>query len=445
MTRVRHLIWITALLLLVIPQASFGQAPVTDDAFVSSATPTSNNGTSPSLVVQAPGGKTLIKFDLSRIPTGAVTAPVTSSMVAKATMKLYVTAVTAQGTFDVYRVAGTWAEKTVTYNTAPVLGPQLATGIAVSTTSKYVIVDVTQVVKDWLDCLNSSCSIGQANNGIILQPSTGSSISVTFESKESTTTSHDPELNVVLTGPVGPQGPQGIQGVVGPQGPVGPAPVAGTGITVTPGQNNTSTVALDQTYANGIYAQKSGNNTFSGINTFTGKTDLSSASATLPVRTITGAPPTGASICAAGQMILQKDAPTGQQLFICNSSLNGWVLVNDDSTLATSVTAETTRATTAETGLQNNINAEAATRAAADTTLQNNINSEASSRAAADATLTTNLNNEISNRAAAVTAEATARAAADTAETNRAQGAEGSRDRRLGTEASTRAAHDGKL
>src|SRR5437899_7959934 len=174
MTRVRHLIWITALLLLVIPQASFGQAPVTDDAFVSAATPTSNNGTSPSLVVQAPGGKTLIKFDLSRIPTGAVTAPVTSSMVAKATVKLYVTAVTAQGSFDVYRVAGTWAEETVTYNTAPFLGSPLAAGIAVSTSSKYVTGGVPQVLKDWLDWLNGSCSIRQANCGHILQPSTGS-------------------------------------------------------------------------------------------------------------------------------------------------------------------------------------------------------------------------------------------------------------------------------
>ena|SRR5437870_5639850 len=52
MTRVRHLIWITAVLLLVIPQASFGQARVTDDAFVSSATPTSNNETPASLVGQ---------------------------------------------------------------------------------------------------------------------------------------------------------------------------------------------------------------------------------------------------------------------------------------------------------------------------------------------------------------------------------------------------------
>src|SRR5207245_5165771 len=99
--------------------------------------------------------------------------------------------------------------------------------------------------------------------------------------------------------------------------------------------------------------------------------------------------------------------PIGQQLFVCNSSLNGWVLVNDDSALAASVTAETSRATTSETGLQNNINAEAAARAAADTTETNRAQG-------AEGTLTTNLNSEISNRTAAVTAEATARAAADT-------------------------------
>ena len=57
--------------------------------------------------------------------------------------------------------------------------------------------DVTSIVKDWLDSRNG-IEARHPNNGIAVKPSSGSSISVTFESKESTTTSHDPELNIVL-------------------------------------------------------------------------------------------------------------------------------------------------------------------------------------------------------------------------------------------------------
>ena len=64
-----------------------------------------------------------------------------------------------------------------------------------TTTSKYVIVDVTNIVKDWLNFQNGVGG-AHANNGIAFKPSSGSSISVTFESKESTTTSHDTDLEV---------------------------------------------------------------------------------------------------------------------------------------------------------------------------------------------------------------------------------------------------------
>src|SRR5438477_9004118 len=90
---------------------ALAQAPVTDDTFVSSATPNTNNGTSPSMVVQAPGGWSFIKFDLTQLPAGT-----TSGSVSKATVKLYATAVTAQGSFDVFRVDSAWAENTLTYS-----------------------------------------------------------------------------------------------------------------------------------------------------------------------------------------------------------------------------------------------------------------------------------------------------------------------------------------
>jgi len=66
------------------------------------------------------------------------------------------------------------------------------------------------------------------------------------------------------------------------------------------------------------------------------------------------------------------------------------------SHLVSEISAETSRATSAENTLTNNLNSEISTRAADDATLTSNLNSEISTRAADDATLTSNLNSEIS-------------------------------------------------
>ena len=86
------------LLLLVGPLANIGagQAPPSDDTYITSSKTAGNYGTSASLAVQAPGTSSLIRFDLSGIPAGY-----TSANVAKASLKLYVSAVTANGSFNV--------------------------------------------------------------------------------------------------------------------------------------------------------------------------------------------------------------------------------------------------------------------------------------------------------------------------------------------------------
>src|SRR5205823_1328465 len=75
-------------------------------------------------------------------------------------------------------------------------------------------------------------------------------------------------------------------------------------------------------------------NTFTGNNTFSAKVDMSAATSTLPVQTTNTTPPASGqpSACVSGQMLLQVNGAPGQQLFICNSSLDGWVMVNDDTT-----------------------------------------------------------------------------------------------------------------
>jgi hypothetical protein len=70
----------------------------------------------------------------------------------------------------------------------------------------------------------------------------------------------------------------------------------------------------------------SGSAKLSGNNTFTGANDFSGASSTSPVKVVTIA--TTPSTCVANKdLILKSDAPTGQQLFVCNGSGNGFNLL----------------------------------------------------------------------------------------------------------------------
>jgi hypothetical protein len=265
------------LLLFLAVAARFVRAQIsdTDDSYTASSSPTQNYGTQSGLNVIGSGVNAYIRFDLTVLPSD-----LTSSNISKATMRLYINGVTTAGTFDVYLVTGAWTESTITYNNAPTLGAKVASGTMISASRRFFIdVDVTPAVQAWLS------SPPSPNYGIALVASPGSSISVSFDSKENTSTSHDPELMVSMVsagapgpqgqaatvsigststlapgslasvtnngtstaailnfaipqgaagatgpggptgaaGPAGPQGPQGIQGPIGPQGAQGPA------------------------------------------------------------------------------------------------------------------------------------------------------------------------------------------------------------------------------
>ena len=194
------------------------QIPATDDSYTASSNPTSNFGNQSMLDVIGPGVNAYIRFDLTALPAG-----LTGSNVSKATVRLNVNGVNTSGTFDVYEVTKSWTEGAITYNNTPPLGTKVNSAVMIPTSKRnFIDVDVTQAVRDWLDGT-------QANYGIALVPSSGSSISVSFDSKENTSTSHDPELsaNLVSAGPQGAQGPQGVQGPQGPAGPTGPQGMTG--------------------------------------------------------------------------------------------------------------------------------------------------------------------------------------------------------------------------
>jgi len=195
---------------LIAAQFAAAQIPATDDGFTASSSPTSNYGTQSQLNVIGPGVNSYVRFDLTALPAG-----LTSANVSKATLRLNINGVTTGGAFDVYLVTSSWTEGGLTYSNAPTLGTKVASGIMVPLAKRnFIDADVTSAVKAWLN------SPPSPNYGIALVASSASSISVSFDSKENTSTSHDPELSVsmISAGPQGPQGPQGPPGMQGPQG-----------------------------------------------------------------------------------------------------------------------------------------------------------------------------------------------------------------------------------
>src|SRR5579864_5470816 len=205
MASIHRSLWSCLLLLAILGSFASAQLVPSGDTYVTGASPTTANGSSTSLVVQGSSvGKpslSYIRFDMTPL-TG-----INASQVQSAYLRVYVTAVTAAGGFNVLEVStpSGWAEATLTFNTAGASSPtgtQLGSTITVpypSGKSMYFDIDVTQALKDWL-------SGAKANNGIVLVPN-DASISVSFSSKEDTTFSQVPTINAILTPNAGSIGP----------------------------------------------------------------------------------------------------------------------------------------------------------------------------------------------------------------------------------------------
>ena len=195
------------------------QATLTDDAHTSAAAQARNFGQAPALLVQAPAPRaaSFLKFDLASLPSGTQGIDVV-----KATLTLWVNRVGAPGFLDVRVVRSPWSESTLTSVTTPRLGSVEIGGVPVLAPAKhsFLTIDLTVMVREWLDK-------GLPNHGIALVPASPD-LSVAFDSKENSTTSHEPRLEIVLrgepgaAGPAGPPGPPGQSGgAPGPPGPPG--------------------------------------------------------------------------------------------------------------------------------------------------------------------------------------------------------------------------------
>ena len=166
-------------------------ATLTDDARVVPAFPSTNFGASANLKVRGSGPiRTFLKFDLSTLPPGTV-----GSDVSKATLTLWVNLLAAPGSVDVQPVSGTWDEGSITATLASSLSLGATVGTAaVSAAGKFVTVDVTSLVQDWVDG-------NVTNDGLALVANPGTpGVSVRFDSKENVGTTFFVALPVAVRG-----------------------------------------------------------------------------------------------------------------------------------------------------------------------------------------------------------------------------------------------------
>jgi len=168
--------------------SAYAQITPLGDSYTNTADATTNYGAKTLLDFDGATQIAYIQFDLASIPATA--------SISQATLKLYVNTVTTADSFNVDYVNGAWAESTIDASNAPPLGGTIASNINVTTEDKnqYLLINVTSAVQAWL-------SGAETNNGIALVAN--STFNATFDSKESTTTSHPAELDIVFAGVAG--------------------------------------------------------------------------------------------------------------------------------------------------------------------------------------------------------------------------------------------------
>ncbi|HEV2804203.1 MAG TPA: DNRLRE domain-containing protein [Chthoniobacterales bacterium] len=218
---------VVALLAIFIPASSAlaAEALLLQDTYVDNGTTggkpfNSNFGAAIDLRVFKGNGRVaraLLKFAMATLPPGT-----SATDVAQARLRLWVNSnSTAAGAITLSPITAAWDEYLLKDNTSGslTLGLPKLSDIAVSSSSSFISIDVTDWVKAWL-------SGTLVNEGILIEPATTTTlVDLAFDSKESNQTSHEPRLEVSLhsIGPAGPQGPPGTPGAIGATGPPGSA------------------------------------------------------------------------------------------------------------------------------------------------------------------------------------------------------------------------------
>lgn len=196
-------------LFLAIGAAQAQSLHVADDAYIDSYREGRNTGGA--RVIRVDDRRRVIRsgfvrFDLSPLPDN-----LTGADIEQATLALWVSDLRIPGELALHQVVEDWEENVLTASNAPAIDAPFATlTVPPDSQNGYLTVDVTEVVRAWLD--------GAENHGIALLPQ---GLTVLLDSKENTRTSHPMEIKVATNGQPGLPGPQGIPGPDGPQGPAG--------------------------------------------------------------------------------------------------------------------------------------------------------------------------------------------------------------------------------
>src|SRR5438309_432329 len=201
------------------------------DAHVTAGSP-GTFGAVKTLRIQGPPARNrvrtaFIRFDLSTLPPGT-----TGSEVTRATLMVFVNALRVPGSLDVRQVTSAWNEATISGTNEPTLGATIASALLAPAKNEFLMVDVTAMVKDWLDDV-------APNDGVALVANGTDGVVVRLDSKENAKTGHAPLLDITLAGteaatkgPTGPTGATGATGATGPTGATGETgPIGPTGAT----------------------------------------------------------------------------------------------------------------------------------------------------------------------------------------------------------------------
>ncbi len=197
------------------------------DTYVNALRPNSKHGTSEVLFVDQ-DATTLIRFDLTTLPAGTIGLDIDKATVMLSVRNVLLGRFSIAGSVTVFTLASPWDEATVTFDTRPALGSAIVTLPIARSGQRYVTVDVTAVVRSWLDSGNNYGLAVVSGPIVQSQESVPTMTSVTFDSKEGMQGGIPPMLDITLVtggsaGPPGPPGPQGPAGSMGATGPAGPA------------------------------------------------------------------------------------------------------------------------------------------------------------------------------------------------------------------------------
>lgn len=175
--------------LLLCPTVASAQLIARDDTHVKNASASVFRDADRLIVGNFGKYTSFIRFDLSMLPS-----EVTGNEIQKATLRLFIGQVGRAGSFDVSRVQGDWNEATLSFDTAAGLvgNVEAIVPVAAEHANEYLLVDLTALVKEWLDGT-------QPNDGVALVPI--GDVNLEFDSKEAKGTSHDPRLEIMLSPP----------------------------------------------------------------------------------------------------------------------------------------------------------------------------------------------------------------------------------------------------